>query len=241
MATGTLRVLHTNDLHGRLDEQSLPFLLDLREKADLYFDTGDGIKAGNLGVPLGPEPYWECLRRARCTASTLGNRESHVLKAAFAAKTAGRAHPVVVANMTTRDGEPLFPASVVVESKRARIGVVGTMVAMVTSRMATAPASQYLWTDPVDAALAEAAKLAGTVDLLVLLSHIGYRYDLKLAEAGVFDIIFGGHSHTILEKPELHGKTWVAQGGSHARYAGMYTWDFAARTLAGGLLPWLIK
>lgn len=240
MADGQLTILHTNDLHGRLDDRSLGYLLDLREQADLYFDSGDGIKAGNLAVPLAPEAYWRHLHRARCTASTLGNRESHVLKAAFAAKTAGLSHPVVVANMTYRDNSPVFPASVVAESKGVRIGIVGTMVAMVTARMATAPASQYLWTEPVEAALAEAERIRGDVDALVLLSHVGYRHDLKIAESGVFDIVFGGHSHTVLHEPELHGRTWVAQGGSHARYAGLYNWDVKARRLTGGLKAWLV-
>ncbi|MBS1707953.1 MAG: metallophosphoesterase [Armatimonadetes bacterium] len=239
MSGGPLKILHTNDLHGKLDESTLPFLQERREEADLYFDSGDGIKAGNLAVPLRPEPYWDCLRRARCTASTLGNRESHVLKAAFAAKTAGMATPVVVANMATKDGQLVFPPSQIVDCKGMRVGVVGTMVAMVTSRMATAPASQYLWTDPVEAALAEGRKLRGEVDLLLLLSHVGHRIDVKLAEQGVFDIILGGHSHTVLPEPELHGTTWVVQGGSHARYVGIYEWNWESRRLSGGLLPWL--
>lgn len=241
MADGQVTFLHTNDLHGRLDGSSLPFLLDLRERVDLYVDSGDGVKAGNLGVPLGPEAYWACLRQARCTVSTLGNRESHVLRTAFAAKTAGMAHPVVVANMTGRDGTPVFPASHIVGVRGQRIGFVGTMVAMVTARMATAAASQYLWTDPVEAALAEADRIRGDVDLLVLVSHVGHRTDVRLAETGAFDIVFGGHSHTVLAQPERLGRTWVCQGGSHARYAGVYTWDFAGGTLTGGLHPWLAR
>ena len=43
------------------------------------------------------------------------------------------------------------------------------------------------------------------IDLTVLLTHIGFELDLELAallrpEWGV-DLILGGHSHTILEKP----------------------------------------
>ncbi len=232
-------ILHTNDLHGKLDSSTIPFLMGLREATDLYFDSGDGVKVGNLAVPVRQEVYWDCLRRLRCDASTLGNRESHVLKAAFAAKTAGRATPVVVANMTTKDGGLVFPASKILEWKGRRIGVVGTMVAMVTSRMATAPASQYLWTDPFEAASAEGARIKADVDALFLLSHCGYKNDLRVAELGVFDVVFGGHSHTVLPEPEKHGDTWVVQGGSHARYAGMYRWDVAQRRLEGGLRKWL--
>jgi len=55
------------------------------------------------------------------------------------------------------------------------------------------------------------------IDLTILLTHIGYESDLKLAkllkpEWGV-DMIIGGHSHTILEKPAQVNKILIAQAG----------------------------
>lgn len=55
------------------------------------------------------------------------------------------------------------------------------------------------------------------IDLTVLLTHIGFESDLELArllrpEWGV-DLILGGHSHTILEKPAEVNGTLVAQAG----------------------------
>jgi 2',3'-cyclic-nucleotide 2'-phosphodiesterase (5'-nucleotidase family) len=43
-----LRILHTNDLHGTLGGACMERLRLLREECDLYFDSGDAIKAGNL-------------------------------------------------------------------------------------------------------------------------------------------------------------------------------------------------
>jgi 5'-nucleotidase/UDP-sugar diphosphatase len=55
------------------------------------------------------------------------------------------------------------------------------------------------------------------IDLTILLTHIGFESDIKLAgllkkEWGV-DIIIGGHSHTILEKPHMENGILIAQAG----------------------------
>ncbi len=55
------------------------------------------------------------------------------------------------------------------------------------------------------------------IDLTVILTHIGFESDVELAKlisptAGV-DIIIGGHSHTILEKPELVNGILIVQAG----------------------------
>lgn len=232
-----LRILHTNDLHGKLTTDKLPFLLSLREEADLYFDTGDCLRTGNLGVPFRKDPVWEDLSEAQCTASVIGNRETHVLESVFRSKLSGSAHPVLCANLANRAGDKPLPSSLKIQVGEIRIGVVGVSVPMVTERMKTQAASAYLWSDPIKAAIDEGAKLRGEVDLLIALTHIGHAQDRRLAEAtDLFEVIFGGHSHTVLERPELVNRTWICQGGSHARYVGDYVWD--GSTLSGGLAAW---
>ncbi|MCW5937248.1 MAG: hypothetical protein KIT11_08080 [Fimbriimonadaceae bacterium] len=235
-----LRILHTNDLHGKLVKARMPGLLSLRSEADVYFDSGDCVKSGNLAVPLRPEPVWGLLQEARCDASVIGNRETHVLEAVFAAKLAGAAHPVLCANLVRKDGSMPLPGHAIVERAGLRVGVVGVSVPMVTERMASRAASAFLWTPPLAALQGEIEGLRPKVDVLFVLSHLGYRADVGLATSleGV-DVIFGGHSHTVLAEPELHGKTAVCQGGSHARYIGRYQWEDGR--LAGGLVEWPSK
>lgn len=55
------------------------------------------------------------------------------------------------------------------------------------------------------------------IDLTIILTHIGYKSDIELAkllkkEWGV-DIIIGGHSHTILDKPAEVNNILIAQAG----------------------------
>lgn len=231
----SLNILHTNDFHGALNEAKGRFIASLKTPETLYFDTGDCIKTGNLGVPLKREKAWELLSLAGCDAGTLGNRETHVLPAAFKAKLEGHVHPLLCANVRLKDGQPFLPSHMVFDSAGLRVGVFGVMVPMVTSRMATAPASAYLWDQPLSVARDQVAELRGSVDCLVALTHIGYKQDLALAEAcPEIDIILGGHSHTVLSSPVHLGKVWICQGGSHGRFVGRYEWE--AGQLKGGLL-----
>jgi 2',3'-cyclic-nucleotide 2'-phosphodiesterase (5'-nucleotidase family) len=230
-----LRILHTNDFHGTLDDAREAFLKTLRKDSDLYFDTGDVVRSGNLAIPMRPEPAWPRLAKLDCTASVPGNRESHPLEAGFKAKLAGRTHPMICANLIAKSGNAPLPSSLIVSVRGIRIGLVGVMVAIVTKGMATQGASAYLWDPPISSAVQHGESLRGQVDALFALTHIGFTQDQKLAETGVFDAVFGGHSHTVLDQPVKVGRTWIAQGGSHGRFVGQYEWD--ERGLHGGLVP----
>jgi 5'-nucleotidase len=234
-----LRLLHTNDLHGKLTEERLPALLQARERADLYFDTGDAVAFGNVAIPVGPDPVWPRLVAARCSASVIGNRETHLLEPVFRAKLAGAAHPVLCANLVSRDGAAPLRGSVVLEAAGLRVGVFGVSVPMVTERMAARIASAFLWSDPVEAARAQVAQLRPVVDVLIALTNLGLGRDRSLIEAvpGI-DVLLGGHSHDVLSEPILLGRTWIAQGGSHARFFGMYEYEPESRRLTGGLAAW---
>jgi len=64
------------------------------------------------------------------------------------------------------------------------------------------------------------------IDLTILLTHIGYESDLKLAkmlksEWGV-DMIIGGHSHTILKKPTKINNILISQAGVGTNQVGRY-------------------
>lgn len=235
-----MRILHTNDFHGKLTAARADFLRALKsqEPDTLYVDCGDLIKTGNLGVPLRPDPGWALLAEAGCDASVPGNRESHVLASAFKAKLEGSQHPVLCCNLRDRQGELVLAPSLTLTRSGLTIGIVAAMVPMVTAKMATQAASAYLW-DPPIASLAEHARgLRPQVDLLIALTHIGHRQDRALAEAvPEIDLIIGGHSHTVLEACEKVGSTWIAQAGSHGRYVGEIQWDSARREANGRLIP----
>lgn len=221
-----IRILHTNDFHGRLDDAREAKLSELRQGADLYFDSGDAIRAGNLAIPLRREEVWRRLDRLRCSASVLGNRESHVLQGPFAKKIEGAAHPLLCANLRFKDGRHPLPGSMIFQVGGSTVGVIGVMVPMVTSKMATQAASAYLWDPPIETAARMAEEMRPNVDCLIALTHIGVRQDEALARrCDRFDLILGGHSHTVLTEPIVLGRTAICQAGSHGRFAGRCDWE----------------
>lgn len=232
----SIRFLHTNDLHGKLDEAVSAQLQELRKDVDFYFDSGDAIQSGNLAMPRTVDPVWAAFALLECTASVIGNRETHPLRKVFEKKIEGHVHPVLCGNLTAKDGSAFLPRTITLEHDGTKIGVVSTMVAMATPRMKTAGAWFGLWSDPIRTVIDLAREIRPTVDLVVALTHIGFSQDRLVAQqSGDIDIIFGGHSHTVLEQPIKENHTWIVQGGSHARFAGVYEWD--GETLSGGLKP----
>ncbi|MHB1356669.1 MAG: bifunctional metallophosphatase/5'-nucleotidase [Anaerolineae bacterium] len=59
------------------------------------------------------------------------------------------------------------------------------------------------------------------VDLIVLISHLGFPQDMQLlSEVQGVDICLSGHTHNRLYKPVLQGKTLVIQSGCHGSFLG---------------------
>lgn len=219
------------------------YLHELRPKHDLYFDCGDSVTFGNLAIPLRPDPCWPAFERLNLTASVLGNRESHFQPSVLRAKIKGATHPIVVCNLFERGKGPMFPSSHILTHHGLQIGVIGAMVE-ITPRtqkfmgLKVGELSPLTWEKAEPLAIAEAHRLRPQCDLVILLSHLGYRRDCALAEGmPPIDIILGGHSHTVLESPQKIGQTYLAQAGSHGHWAGSYQWDQGR--LEGKLIPLL--
>ncbi|MCG9894569.1 MAG: hypothetical protein MH204_03725 [Fimbriimonadaceae bacterium] len=194
-------------------------LLKVRKDFDLYLDSGDAIRAGNLSLPVQRDPVWDFFAEAELTAFCPGNRESHVLGWGREAKFRGCRSPIVCGNWADRTGAPVFPPTLQLEVRGTRIGVIAAMPAMVTERMKTRALSAYLWSMPLPTLVELAKELRPRVDLLIGLTHIGLRQDRRLAEAAPeIDMILGGHSHDVLSEPEWVGSVPIFQTGSHGRF-----------------------
>lgn len=76
-------------------------------------------------------------------------------------------------------------------------------------------------TNPVQAAREIIDQVKSKADIIIVLSHLGYEEDVKLAQAvkGI-DIIIGGHSHTVLHEKVCVGDTTITQTGDYGRYLG---------------------
>jgi len=223
-------ILHTNDIHGRVEALARVATLVERIKTEtphrvIYVDAGDveetTTRLSNLtkGVAM-----HRLLSAAGCEASVVGNAVwLRYGPQVLPAQAAVASYPLLLANLEPVDGV----------QKTALIDGVGFVGV-------TDPFPEFLGTgiygihttDAVDEVRAGARALrAQGAELVVCLSHLGYKregareipvIDPELAEQvqGEVDVIVGAHSHDLLPEGERVGSVLVTQAGSFAEHLG---------------------
>jgi 2',3'-cyclic-nucleotide 2'-phosphodiesterase (5'-nucleotidase family) len=218
--SAVLTVLHTNDLHGHLDEFGAAALARLKAELApcLLLDSGDAVACGNVGWHRRGERLHELMNGAGYDAAALGNREFHFRPGPQAAKASLARFPLLCANLLAPPGYGgLRPAATLNIEGWPPIRVFGLLVPMVTDQMWARRLSPARFGPPAEAAVRVLASLDGALPLC--LSHLGAARDRELAAAcPSLPLILGGHSHTLLDPPERVGQTVITQnrpyGGS---------------------------
>lgn len=144
----------------------------------------------------------------------------------FLAQTARKAGvPVLSANLT-RDGKLLFPASTVVTVNGVKVGFLGISPAL--DRLDRYPGVHA--DPPVKAALAEANKLRGKVDLLVALAAISWADSLQLAKEGanLFDFILQSSESRGLGVMQRNDRGFLLSAGERGRGMNALEVDLSA-------------
>jgi 2',3'-cyclic-nucleotide 2'-phosphodiesterase (5'-nucleotidase family) len=238
-------IIHTADLHNHLSPAAARLLREHRQAAPdtLLLDSGDAVRAGNLGSTRGGEPILRLMSQAGYDAMAMGNRESHPTLRVLERKLADASFPILAANLMAKR-KPL-PQQVQSHILRNLPG--GLRVAVIgLSPQITAPESwwsritDYVWDDPLKTAAGLARKLRPEVDLLVCLSHIGLELDQHLARIEGIDLILGGHSHTTEFPPRRVGNACLAHVGHGGRHAGRLEIEVEGgevASIAGELIP----
>lgn len=220
-----LTILHTNDLHGKLAARIAEIIA--REKASagrcLLLDGGDAVSSGNVYYRPGGEPVLARMTDLGYDAMVMGNREFHFLEAGLKSKVKLARFPILCANIRGKDGKipPAIRPSMTWDLDGLRVTAFGLTVPMITKRMKVSKLSPYHFEDPVETAAEIVPRLRPDCDVLIALTHIGFRVDMELAGsvAGI-DIVVGGHSHTVLNEPDFVGDTAVVQAGWWGHYLG---------------------
>lgn len=224
-----LKVLHTNDLHAKIDEfgKIAAYIDAERESADhsLYLDAGD-IFSGNPVVDLQyGSPIIELLNNMEVDAMTIGNHEFDYGQAETVKRMEQSNFPWLSANTyVTGDTTVPFPKPKPYEIFEVN-GVTVGVFALTQAPPATGPANivGIEFGDPIEVAK-EYERLADETDILIALTHIGYPEDRELAEeVDFFDVIIGAHTHTTLTEPAIVNGTPIVQTGSNAQNIGNVT------------------
>ena len=218
-----LTILHSNDLHGDFLAENAEtgliggisllsgYINKVRNEEDnaIYAIAGDMFRGSLIDSEFKGVSTIEIINLMAPDVVTLGNHEvdyglTHLL---FLEKCAN--FPIINANMYIKlNGARLVRSHIVLEVGGLRILFIGVLTEDVLESTKTEGLVGTL-VDIQDAAdevgrITDAYR-TGDIDLTVLLTHIGFEEDKKLAAAlnpdSAVDIIIGGHSHTYMEEP----------------------------------------
>ena len=227
-------VLAINDMHANIDR--LPQLATFvkQERAEhpelLLLSAGDN-RTGNPYVDTGDVPGLQMIQlmnKLGFNASAYGNHEFDSGLEALRLCTEAAAFPFVCANVQGKDGEdlPVVPYCFF-ERHGVRIGVMGLVE---TSKDGTPDVhpdrvTQLVFEHPFNV-VRQYAFLREQCDVLMLLTHIGFGNDVKLAalfpEA---DAIIGGHTHTRLENGHVEHGVLIVQAERDVKYITRLSFD----------------
>lgn len=139
-------------------------------------------------------------------------------------RAAELAFPLLAANVyDDATGERPYPATLVTEIGGVRIGLIGLACNIVDKTMPPHFSAGLRFTLGRDELppLIEQLRARERVDLIVLLSHLGFPQDLRLlAEVHGVDICLSAHTHNRLSRPTRQGDTLVIQSGCHGSFLG---------------------
>jgi 2',3'-cyclic-nucleotide 2'-phosphodiesterase (5'-nucleotidase family) len=130
--------------------------------------------------------------------------------------------PFISSNLMDKGtGRTLFPAYVIREKKGLRIGIFSLVSPYFFSGDSDPRIRGVEVREPFEAARNLLGTIRPQVDLVILLSQLGYTMDIELAETlpGI-DVILGGHSGRSLSYPMRIRNTIIVQVGSKGLHAG---------------------
>ena len=236
-----LTILHSNDLHGdflakEVDTELLGgismlsgYVSKVRAETPnvLYVIAGDMLQGSIIDSEFMGLSTIEIMNLLGPDVATVGNHEidyglAHLLFLERCAK-----FPIVNANLYIKNPYTrLFKSHHMVKIDGMRIMFIGVTTEDILMGIKSDVLGSF-----VD--IEDAAREVGTicnahkridVDYTILLTHIGFEEDKRLAELldpdwGV-DLIIGGHTHTILEEPAFVNDIIVVQAGVGTKQIG---------------------
>lgn len=228
-STGSLLILHTNDVHdhlrpGYVGIGGLPyvsgFVQQVRAVRDdvLLLDAGDVLEKGDLlAYRTHGAVTFEAMGRIDYDAVTIGNHDLDFGIAHLQELQSHLEQPLLLLNLLDRYGEPYFAPSRIVEVNGVKVGIIGML----------APRNAFLGGLDHEASgralAAEAERLAGQVHVVLALCHQGSEPVLEWARmAPAVDVFVAGHHHETLLEPLVSEATGaiVVSAGSDAHWVG---------------------
>ncbi|QTQ07548.1 5'-nucleotidase C-terminal domain-containing protein [Macrococcoides canis] len=255
--TNEIKILHTNDMHGRLDAEDgrvigmakLKTIKD-QENPTFMFDSGDAFQ----GLPLSNFSKGKDMALAMNAvgydAMTVGNHEFDFgFDTAMAYKDLLN-FPILSSNVY-KDGKSVFTPSTVLERNGMKFGIIGVTTPETATKTHPNNIVGITFLDPLQSVTNEMMRLKGQVDAYIILSHLGIDSTTKEIWRGDYltqmlakntdfmnnaIIVLDGHSHSVIENGIISGDTLLAQTGTALANIGKVTYNLDDKTYDASLI-----
>lgn len=245
LVTAQITLIQQNDTHAQMDlhwehfwknghaeyrrvggyARAATVARDIKRKtgAALLIDCGDAIHGTLPAMRTDGQAIVPILNAMGVDLMTPGNWEYGFGPQALRARMAELAFPVIACNLRDAvNGERLFPPYKIIEMSGIRIGFVGLTSPIVPGMSpAFAAGLRFPAAQTTLPRCVEKLRRDEAVDLVVLVSHLGYAQDVALArQLDGLDVILSGHTHNRLENAVRVGGTIIIQSGFSTSFLG---------------------
>ncbi len=210
----------------------------------LLLDSGDSWHGTVVPVRLGGTPVVQVMNAMGYDAMVPGNVEFFYDQQTLERLFAAARFPIVAANFYDADWEERVKLKnvhpyIIRKSGTLKVAIIGLTYHWM-ARVAHHPQWSFgLRLEEVQADINRLRNQKG-VDLIIVLSHMGWKVDARYAElvSGI-DVIVGAHTHDILYRPTLvknkksQRNVLVVQSGSHGKMLGQLDLRVRHKKIAG--------
>lgn len=233
-------ILHLNDMHAKTEGFArLKYLADSlkRNHPHVFIVAAGDNFTGNPYIDMVADkgyPMIDLMNQAGFTLSCFGNHEFDLGQEFLEKRIEQAKFPFICANINTGSSGLKQPqAYFLLKSGTLEIPILGLIEINDNGIPDTHPSKVkgISFTDPLKTT-GEYIDLKKKYGFLIALSHLGVETDEKLAdEYPQFDVIIGGHSHTILKMPVVKNGVLIVQAGSYQRFIGKLTLVIEGRSI----------
>lgn len=217
-----LTILHTNDIHGNFENFSkiVSQINEWKDSNTLVLDAGDfaDFKRIELQGTDGLAAM-ELLEAAGYDALTVGNNETFQGLDVLKYMAANAKIPLLSSNLRSLEHCEFedIKRSIVINKNGLRILIIGASPDL-------GPFNEILGftlEDYLEAVQHEINRTRDQYDVCILLSHLGMDKDKEIAaKINGIDIIIGGHSHILMNQPEIVNGTIIHTSGAQGEHIG---------------------
>ena len=228
------RILYFNDFHGFVEPHKaigsdellggITYLANRveelrKEKPSLVLSAGDMIQGHNWANLFKGESVIELMNGMRFDAIVVGNHEFDFGQEVLRKRISEAKFPILGANA---EGVSGLRPYILKDLLGIRIAIIGLVAEDIQEITHPRNVQGLKFSSSIETAERFVKELREKVDLLIILSHLGYPVDRMLAEKveGI-DVIVGGHTHTKLSGPVFVKSTIIVQAWENGKALGI--------------------